>query len=328
MTDPQGLSMIYTKRNYSRSMARKENAGMQRWRAIVRRVYVLDVLWRAATNYADHGGAVYAAAISYYVLFSLFPLLIFALAALGLLVRDASIQDRVVTAIVNQFPPEVNLRGQVETVVSGVAESSITVLGLMGLLTAVWTASGAFGALRRALNRAFDVPGAQSFIRGKVVDLLGVLGVMGLVILSIAATALLGLVRTLSDGHAAGWLSDEAWGLTYFLVPLGLSFVTFLMVYRLVPNLRTRLSTLWIGALLAAVGFELAKAGFGLYVANFGRSQEVYGALGGAVLFLLFVFVVANIAIIAAEVTAELSKDREKAAHISAGRSVRATPGG
>jgi membrane protein len=240
-------------------------------------------------------------------------------AALGLLVRDPAIQDRVVTAIVDQFPPEVNLRSQVEAVVSGVAATSVTVLGLVGLLTAVWTASGAFGALRRALNQAFDVPGAQSFVRGKLIDLVGVLGVTVLVLVSIAATALLGVIQMLSDGYAAGSVPDAVWPLMSFLVPFGFSLLTFLLVYRLIPNRRMRLSVLWIGALLAAVGLELAKAGFGLYVATFGRSQEVYGALGGAILFLLFVFVVANIVIIAAEVTAELVKDRDRAAAIPAG---------
>ena len=302
-------------------------AGMRRYRAGARRIYVLDLLWRAAHHYADHGGAVYAAAISYYVLFSLFPLLIFTVAALGLLVRDPSIRDGVVSAIVHQFPPEVNLRGQVEAVVSSVAASSVTLLGLVGLLTAVWTASGAFGALRRALNRAFDVPGAQTFVRGKLIDLLGVLGVMGLVLVSIAATALLGVIQMLSDGYVVGSVPDAVWRLVSFLVPFGLSFLTFLLVYRLIPNRRTRLSALWVGALLAAVGFELAKAGFGRYVATFGRSQEVYGALGGAILFLLFVFVVANIIIIAAEVTAELVKDRDRAAAIPAGRAAHAARG-
>ena len=69
-------------------MASRENVGMRRWRLVVRRVYVLDVLWRSAHSYAEHGGAVYAATISYYVLFSLFPLLIFAVATFGLLLRD------------------------------------------------------------------------------------------------------------------------------------------------------------------------------------------------------------------------------------------------
>jgi membrane protein len=284
-------------------------AAMRGWPGAVRRVYPLDVLWRAFSSYADHGGAVYAAAISYYVLFSLFPLLMFAVAVAGLLVRDPTIQDRVVSAIVDQFPPEVNLRSQVTAVVSGATGSYVTVLGVVGLLASVWTASGACGALRRALNRAFEVAGAQSFIRGKIVDLLGVLGVTVLVGLSIAAAAALGLFRRVIDAEITGLPDTVVWGLAYFVVSFGLSIAAFLAAYRLVPNLRIGLSTLWIGALIAAVGLELAKAGFGLYITSFGRSQEVYGALGGAVLFLFFVFVVANIAIFAAEVTAVLVED-------------------
>jgi membrane protein len=291
-------------------MPTKGNPRPHRWWVAIRRVSAMDVAWRAAKNYADHGGTIYAAAMSYYVLFSLFPLLLFGVAALGLLVRDPSVQERTVSAIVNQFPPEVNLRNQVEAVVAGVAGRYVTALGLLGGPAAVWTASGVFGTLRRALNRAFDVPGAQSFIHGKVVDLVSVLGVMGLVALSITATAVLGLVRAFADAYVAGLLATVVWGVVYFLVPFGLSFVTFLVVYRLIPNRRVRLSDLWIGALLAAVGFEVAKAGFSLYVANFGRYQEVYGALGGAVLFLFFVYVVSSIVIFAAEVTSELIKDR------------------
>lgn len=291
-------------------MRSMDTTDLRRWRAVVRRVYALDVAWRAAASFADHGGAVYAAAISYYVLFSLFPLLIFAVAALGLLVRGPAIQQRAVSAIVSQFPPEVNLRQQVEAVVAGVAGRYITVLGLLGGLAALWTASGVFGTLRRALNRAFDVPTAQTFLRGKVIDLVSVLGVLGLVVLSIAATAVRALARARADAYVAGLPATAVWGVVYVLVPFGLSFATFGLVYGLVPNRRVGLAQLWVGALLAAVGFEVAKAGFSLYVANFGRYQEVYGALGGAVIFLFFVFVVSNVVIFAAEVTAELGKDR------------------
>jgi membrane protein len=100
----------------------------------------------------------------------------------------------------------------------------------------------------------------------------------------------------------------------YFLVPFALSFVAFLAVYRLVPNRRVRLSHLWVGALLAAVGFEAAKLGCGLYITNFGRYPEVYGTLAGAVLLLFFVFVVATVVIYAAEVTALLGEDHAGAA--------------
>lgn len=294
----------------------------RRWRTVVRRVYVLDVAWRAARNYADHGGAVYAAAMSYYVLFSLFPVLLFAVAVLGLVVRDPALQQRAVSAIVSQFPPEVNLRHQVEAVVAGVAGRYITMLGLVGGVAALWTASAVFGTLRRALNRAFDVPTAQTFVRGKVVDLASVLGVVGLVLLSVAATATLALVRARSATAVTGAWATAGWGAVYFLVPCGLSFITFVLVYGLVPNRRVRLAQLWVGAVLATIGFEGAKVAFSLYVANFGRYQEVYGALGGAVIFLFFVFLVANIVIFAAEVTAELVKDGAMAS--GAGRGTKA----
>jgi membrane protein len=293
----------------------------------VRRVYVVDVVWRAGRDYADHGGAVYAAAMSYYVLFALFPLLLFAVAMLGLVVRDPALRERAVDAIVAQFPPEVNLRHQVELILAGVSGPYVTVLGVLGGLGALWTASAVFGTLRRALNRAFDVPTAQTFLHGKVVDLLSVLGVVGLVGLSVAATAVLAVVRTRADTAVAGVAATVPWAVVAFLVPFGLSFVTFVLVYALVPNRRVRMTRLWVGALLATVGFEGAKAAFSLYVAHVGRYQQVYGALGGAVLFLLFVFVISNVVIFAAEVTAELITDRAAKDRAAVARRPPVSPG-
>jgi membrane protein len=294
-------------------VVRSRNTSPLRWWAIARRVYVLDVVQRAAAGFWRHGAAIYAAAMSYYVLLTLFPLLILVVAVVGLLAHDPAVEERIVGVILGRFPAEVNLRPSVEAVVSGVARTNPGLLGTLGLLGALVTASGMFGTLRSALNSAFDVPGARSFVRGKVVDLVSMLGVLGLVALSIAATALLGLFRAGADHLSSGMLPTLAWGLAYFLLPFGLSFVTFLGAYWLIPNLTIKLRELWIGALLAAVGFELAKSGFGLYVANFSRYPELYGALGGAVVLLVFVYVTSSIVIFAAEVTSELVKDRARA---------------
>ena len=293
-------------------MLSKLNGELTRWRGLAQRVYILDLLRRATGDFTRHGGSTYAAAMSYYVLLSLFPSLILAVVVLGLLARDPTVQERFVDVILERFPTEVDLRPQVEAVVSGVAETDMGVLGVLSLLGAAGTASGTFGTLRRALNRAFDVPGTRSFIHGKAVDLASTLGVLGLVALSISATTAIGVFRVVADELFGGFLPNLAWAAVYFLLPFGLSFVTFVGVYWLIPNLTVAWSELWIGALLAAVGFEVTKAGFGLYLANFGRYQEVYGALGGAVAFLVFVFVASNIVIFAAEVMSELVKDRRR----------------
>jgi membrane protein len=285
----------------------------QRWqdaRTTARRIYAIDLLWRAAEGYSRQAGATAAAAMSYYALLSLFPLLIAVVAILGWTIRDPELQAQVVDAIVDQLPPDANLRPQVEAVVSGVADTQNGLLGVVGVAVALWTATGVITALRRALNRAFDVPGVHSFVHGKALDLLGVIGVMGFSMLSVAATTALGILRTAADDRFRGAVTNLAWALVYLLLPLAFSFVAFLVVYRLIPNRQVRGAPLWLGALFAALGFELAKAGFGLYVASLGRYTQVYGALGGVVAFLVFVFVVSNIVIFAAEVISELLKDQ------------------
>ncbi len=287
-----------------------------RWRrrvARARRVYPVDVLWRAFGEFSRHQGAIYAAAVSYHVLLSLFPLLIFLVAVFGLIVRTPAIGTQAVEAIVAQIPVGAGLRGQALNL-AGLSKTRGGLLGLAGLVSAAWTASGMFGALRRALNNAFDVPAARSFAHGRALDLAGVLGVLVLGALSTALTAALRISRALGDRVFTGFLVNLAWGVVYVLLPLAISVLVFVVLYRLIPNHALALRDLWIAALVAGVGYELAKAAFGLYLANFGRYQEVYGALGGVVAFLVFVFLVSNIVIFAAELASELARDRARGA--------------
>lgn len=289
------------------------------WGRRALRVRAVDVAWRAFGSFRANGDTMYAAAISYYVLFSLFPLLIVAVAVFGLVVRDQELETRAVDAIVDQIPEEIDLRDQVQETVQGVTRSNNGLLGLAGLLGAAWTASGMFGALRRALNRAFEVPGSRPFLRAKLLDLAGVLGVMALALLSVTASAALGVARAVANGLFAGLVPNVLWALLYLLVPLAISFLTFLLVYRVVPSRTLGVSQLWAGALVAAAAFEAAKAGFGLYLANFGRYQEVYGALGGVVAFLFFVFLASSILLYGAELASTMARDRAAPAPQAAG---------
>jgi membrane protein len=284
---------------------------VQAFERSARRVYVIDVLWRSYKEFQQQDGTTSAAAISYYVLFSLFPLLTFLVAVFGIIARDAEVQEKVINAIVDQFPDEVNLQHQVESVVSGVAKTDSSLIGLIGILGMAWTASGMFRALRRALNRAFDVSRADSFVRGTIIDLLSVVGAMVLAVLSVLTTTALATVRHWAGDYFPANVLDSLWQPITILIPLVLSFLTFLVVYGMVPNRRPKMPELLVGALLAAVAFEIAKAGFGWYVRNFGNYQEVYGAIGGVVAAMVFVFLAATIVIYVAQLVSELTKDRE-----------------
>ncbi|HEU5424776.1 MAG TPA: YihY/virulence factor BrkB family protein [Nitrolancea sp.] len=278
---------------------------LARWRSIP----PIDLLYRAGRDFARHHGTVYAAASSYYALISLFPLLILLATVFGWVAHGTGLQDQIVNEIVNQFPPGINLAKQVNSVLKGATARS-GLIGLLSLLATMWTASGLFGVLRRALNTAFDVPEAHSYFHGRLYDMLGVGAVGGLALLSVAATAALSIARAVTSEFSESTLLSVGWTVVFFLVPLGVSYAALFLLYRVIPNQRVDTRAIRLGALLAAVAFELVKLGFTLYLATLGSYQQVYGALGSVVALLVFVYLESGVVIFAAEVASELAKDR------------------
>ena len=128
--------------------------------------------------------------------------------------------------------------------------------------------------------------------------------------LSVGATIFLQVARRVSDDlsdtlgplGSGATLSLEV--LTVF-VPLLLSFVTFMVLFKFVPSVKTRFRSIWPGALLAAVLFEVVKNGFAFYLRYAGNYDAVYGSLGAVVAFLFFVYVSANIMLLGAEMASE-----------------------
>lgn len=279
----------------------------------VRKVYAFDVLYRAISDFTKQRGSIYAAAISYYAMFSLIPMIVLSVTFFGWFSRGTDLQARVVDAIVNEVPPGVGMREQLQSIISISAEQG-WLLTLFGFAATAWTASNLFSVLRRALNLAFDIPNARPFFTGRLVDMLSIFVVSVMVLLSILATAALGIIRAVSSDVFRGALVNIAWGIVFFILPYFLSFGVFLIIYRLVPNRQIDLKDRTIGALLAALGFELVKIGFTIYIANFSDYQQVYGALGGVVAFLVFVHLESTIVILSAEIASELAKDRESVA--------------
>lgn len=291
-------------------MIHRYTASVRRRLEQVRRIRVVDVLVRAWGDFSRGDGSVYAAAMTYYVLLSLFPFLIFVVSVFGLVARDPEVQERVVAEVIDQLPPGVNLDTQIESVVSGVAGANSGLLGLIGIMGSIWTASAVFGAMRRALNRAFNVPQARAFIHGRLRDIASIFVVVLLITTSLVLTATLRIVHAVASDWFGDWLVNLGWWVISVLAPLVVSFTVFMLIYRWIPNHTLRARDLWIGALISSLGFELGKNLFSLYLASFGQYDEVYGALGGAMAFLFFVFIMSNLVIFAADVNSEVAKDR------------------
>jgi membrane protein len=246
-----------------------------------------------------------AAAVSYHVLFSLFPVVIFLVALLGLVLQDEGLRKSLTDAILDALPLEASSRRTVEKAVDGLA-SPFSAVGLVGLFALLWSASGMMAAVRAGLNAAWNVPQRHPYVRGKLIDVLLVLS-LGLLLLVSAGLTILGRVvdRTAerTDEPVVSGAVDIVltWG-TGVVAPVLVSFAVFTALYHLVPATRPPLRSVLPGAAVAAVAFQLAQVAFGVYVAYFGNYNLVYGSLGAVVGFLVLVYASAATLLFGAEV--------------------------
>jgi membrane protein len=275
---------------------------------VLRRPLILAV--RAWQAFGEDRCSQMAAAISYYALLSLFPLLILVVSVVGIFLRSSSLQQDVVDQVLDILPlTQDKGANQVSQAVRAVAGVSIplTIVGLVGL---AWSASAMFGAIRSSLNVAWGTSLRRSLVRQKLLDLAMMAGFGAFFLLSIGATALLRATQEASS-DLLGPLSGSSfffWRAVSFVVPALLSLGAFAVLYRYVPGAPMKMNGVWAGAATATVLFELAKNGFSFYLANFSRYDLVYGSLGAAVTFLVGLYLSAAVLLLGAEVASEYPK--------------------
>lgn len=265
---------------------------------------------RSVEEFFDDNCTQMAAAISYYVLFSLFPLLIFLVGVLGLFLQNSALQQEIIDGVLDLLPlTEDEGRDDVTEAVQGVAGVGSGALGAFGLIGMAWSGSNMFGIIRRSINTAYDLEKQRPFVQQKLLDLTMVMGMGFFFLASVVATTLLRTVRAYSSDIAV--LGDFAestglgWDAASYLIPFGLSFVAFTVMYWVVPATKVRPQDVWLGALVAAVLFEVGKIGFTVYLENFGSYDVVYGSLGAVATFLFWIYISSIILLFGAEVASE-----------------------
>jgi membrane protein len=266
-------------------------------RGMVRRLGQL--IEHGVGGFFAHGGTQRAAAISFYALFSIFPIAILSVAVLGLVKHDAGARQQVVNFLLDRLPlTETGGRRQLERAMLHVTRD-IAGFSALGIFTLLFAASNVMGSIRQALNVAFRVEETRPPVQAKLWDLFMVLVFGVLITLSLALT----LVDNLVDDTDSAFV-DALQGIGR-IVPLLLAVTVFAGIFRFVPAKRPRLRDIWPGVLVAAIGYELAKVGFTVYLRNFANYGAVYASLGAVVAFLVFTYITAFIALIGAEFAAE-----------------------
>ena len=267
--------------------------------------------WGATVRFFGDRCSLSAAAISYHVLFSLFPLAILLVSIFGLVMQDEERRQEVTDWLLDALPLSEAAGVDLSAAVEGLG-TPFSLLGLFSLVGLLWSASGMMAAIRRTLAGVWGEE-RHSAVRGKALDFLLVLVAGLLVLVSFGLTIVARVVREVS-GEAADSLGaldavlSASGELTATLIPLALSYATFVFAYRFIPPVRPGYREALVGAVVATLGFELAKTGFAFYLAHFADYNVIYGSLGAVIAFLFLVYLVASIFLYGAEVAAQWPK--------------------
>ena len=252
-----------------------------------------------ADRYGKDSGGYLAAGIAYYGFLSLFPLLLLALSVVGFaLAGRADLQSRVVAEIEQGVPG-------LSELVGGNIDQMIryrATVGIIGLVSLLWTGTGVAGAARNALHRIFRQPLPAGIWEDKA---LLVLKTVGLGALALAATALSGL----AGGLRAGGLAGVALVIGVALLGFGIDFALFLIAYRTLMRGRPPWRGLLPGALFAAIGWSVLKLIGTWYVTRVvGNASAVYGTFATTVGVLVLLYLAARVFLYGAELNAVLGE--------------------
>ena len=284
-----------------RDTGRRVSDRFQRIRARLLAIPAVKLVVRTVQELGADDASHMAAGVAYYAILSLFPLMLGLLAVFGLFLPSETIQEELFDFF------ERNLPGATDVLKQNI-EDVIRLRGAVGVVSLVllfWSASAMFGAISRAINRAWDIHRDRPFHIRKLRDITMALGTGILFALSVGATSALSILPS-TDLPVLGAAANVGTRLFAFLPSLAI----FLLLYKFIPNTKTYWRFVWPGALLAAILFEVAKSSFVLYLDRFANYEQVYGSVGSVIALLVWIYFSAFILILGAEFSAEYGRMR------------------
>jgi membrane protein len=250
-----------------------------------------------AVGFFRHEALQYAGAMAYFIVLSLVNLFILAVVAASYIIGAGAAREFVIGRIARALPVD---PGQIGSLIDR-AVAARGGVGIIGLVLLLWSALGAFGALSSGISRVFVRAPKRAFWRDRLIGLALLASTGVLVVASVA----LGLVTKILQETVSSTLTvpgtDTLFSVITYLIPVGLVFFAFLIVYRVVPNRPVTVAEAWPGALLATILWTALRLGFTYYATTVAKYDTVFGPIGTAISVLVFLYFSSVILLLGAE---------------------------
>jgi len=260
---------------------------------------------QAVKSWSDDYAPSMGAAISYYTVFSLAPLLVIVIAIAGAVFGREAVQGLISQEISGLVGPQGG--EMVEGLIAAASDTDRGLIaGLISLVVLLVGATTVFAELQSALDRIWKVPeskkpsGVLGLLRARLLSFGLVLAVAFLLMTSLVASAVLAAFGQWAGGLLPGW--EMLLHLLNTALSMALLTVLFAMIFKFMPSTQVRWRDVWTGAIVTAALFEIGKVLIGLYIGKSGM-DETFQAAGAIVVLLAWVYYAAQIFLLGAEFT-------------------------
>ena len=268
-----------------------------------------------------------AAALTYFTMLSIFPALLAMVSLLGVVGQAEKTTQNLLQLLGEVASDQVvqTLKQPIEQLTNAPSAGFALVAGLLG---ALWSASGYVGAFGRAVNKIYDVQEGRPFYKLKPILLL-------ITLVLLVAASLMAILLVVSGpiaqgiGQALGLGESgiQVWNIAKWPVIVIFAVMLVAIMYYGTPNVKQpKFRWISVGSGIALLVLALATVGFFFYVSNFGNYNKTYGAIGGVIVLLLWIWITNNALLFGAVFDAEMERGRELQAGIEAEESIQLPP--
>jgi membrane protein len=268
----------------------------------------LDIAKRTGKEVKQDQVPLLSAGVAFYALLSIFPAAIAGISIYGLVADPKTVRDQIEQLTQLLSPSTADLVGEQIKQVTGAAGGALGLATVIGILTALWSASSGMKALITGVNLAYDETETRKFAKLRGLALLLTLGAM--VLLGVALFLIVGFPALTNS-----WPTPLAWtaGAVRWILLAVLLIVALAVLYRFAPN-RDEPKWTWAswGSAIATVLWVLASVGFSIYANTFGNYNKTYGALAGVIILMFWLFLTSFVVLVGAELNTEMELQTAK----------------
>ena len=271
----------------------------------------VSVLKEAAMSFAGDNVPRLGAALAYYTVFSMAPLILIAITIAGAIFGDEAARGEVfarMRALIGHTGAEV-----VNEMVKDAARADTGVVAAtIGIAALLFGASGVFGQLRAALNTIFqvqpkDTPIVMGFLKERFLSVATVIVIGFLLLVALVVDTAISAAGDYMQNRLPG--GEGLWHVVELIVSTTMITVLFALVFRYMPDVRIAWRNVWLGAIVTAVLFSIGKFALGLYLGK-KAAESSYSAAGALIVLLLWVYYSAQIVLFGAELTRVYSREK------------------